>query len=60
MAGVALQLGTSESSAKTYVRRAMDKLGAATRTEAVMMHARVHRACRRRDDTGPAALSSLR
>lgn len=45
LTGVARSLEVSESSAKTYARRATSKLGAATLIEAVVIHSRIHRRC---------------
>lgn len=46
-AGVARHLAVDEETVKTHVRRAMQKLGASTRAQAVVIHARVHRSCHR-------------
>lgn len=39
------ELGISVESAKTYARRAREKLGAETAAEAVILHESVHRRC---------------
>jgi DNA-binding NarL/FixJ family response regulator len=46
-AGIARELHIDEETVKTHARRAIEKLGASTRTEAVLIHSRVHRTCNR-------------
>jgi len=41
--GIAREFQCDPETIKTHVRRAMEKLGAATRTEAVLLHAAIHR-----------------
>lgn len=45
LSAAAQRLGISERAARTHVHRAMSKMGAATRMEAVAKHPRVHRRC---------------
>jgi DNA-binding NarL/FixJ family response regulator len=44
-AGIARELEIDEESVRTHAKRAIKKLGASTRIEAVVIHSRVHRTC---------------